>query len=555
MSLKITSERVRKWKNGAAGFEQWIKDIQPRILSPKGGFQVFEFADFQREAIRRALQVDQAGNWQFGTIGFSFPRRHSKTTLNALLVLWRFTLWQTENIKVMANTERQSLSVGFNTLKSIILNTPSLVAQIGRENVRSYEIRYPKLQNLIEAVSLNISSLYGERITVGWVSEIHAAPSEEPMQVLASSLGDSLNSWLLVDSTVDAVGGPLHRMEQLQESGEDPTVFIHRIEYKDLAEALEKSPPWIRRDWLNSRAKQLLPAVFATQHLNQRAAAANNLFAIPDIRACQEDDVPNPIPAASLDSMFQGRKYVCGGGLDRAFFGSIHGDKTIWTTVAKVADPESKEPEYWILNQQNILGSLGRGIKKAIREDMDRFKLKNISLESYNSQDIFTWCLEQGYPAEVISPTSTTQANAFPELYRLVKEHRLRFSYELKGLADEMETFVYELKNGIPKFGCDKWHDDRIYSLCWAVYALRNKELATYELKDIHCKSRSPNAHLCYLRQGDLILPCSNECPAHYHVLKMYNQYKESNVESEATLPEFFKGLVKVAGVKSYKMV
>jgi hypothetical protein len=35
----------------------------------------------------------------------------------------------------------------------------------------------------------------------------------------------------------------------------------------------------------------------------------------------------------------------------------------------------------------------------------------------------------------------------------------------------------------------------------------------------------------------------------------MYNQYKESNVESEATLPEFFKGLVKVAGVKSYKMV
>jgi hypothetical protein len=552
--MRFTADQVRKWKDGAAGFEQWINDIQPRIISPRGGFQVFEFADFQRDAIRRALQVDQAGNWQFGTIGFSFPRRHSKTTLNALLVLWRFTLWQTENIKVMANTERQSLSVGFQTLKSIILNTPSLVAQIGRENVRSYEIRYPKLQNLIEAVSLNISSLYGERITVGWVSEIHAAPSEEPMQVLASSLGDSLNSWLLVDSTVDAVGGPLHRLEQLQESGEDPTVFVYRIEYQDLDEALEKSPPWIRRDWLRSRQKQLLPAVFATQHLNQRAAAANNLFAIPDIRACMED-IPNPVPDVSLDSMFQGRKYVCGGGLDRAFFGSIHGDKTIWTTVAKVADPESKEPEYWILNQQNILGSLGRGIKKVIRDDMDRFKLRNISLESYNSQDIFTWCLEQGYPAEVISPTSTTQANAFPELYRLVKEHRLRFSKSLKGLADEMETFIYEMKNGIPKFGCDKWHDDRIYSLCWAVYALRNKELATYELKDIHCKSRSPNAHLCYLRQGDLILPCSNECPAHYHVLKMYNQYRESNIESEATLPEFFRGMVKVAGVKSYKMI
>jgi hypothetical protein len=35
----------------------------------------------------------------------------------------------------------------------------------------------------------------------------------------------------------------------------------------------------------------------------------------------------------------------------------------------------------------------------------------------------------------------------------------------------------------------------------------------------------------------------------------MFNQYRESNVEAECTLPEFFRGMVKVAGVKSYKMI
>jgi len=552
--MDVNQETVRAWKDGADGFIKWVQDVKPRIISPKGGFQVFRFTNFQLEAVRGALKRDKSGNWCHGTIAFSFPRRHSKTTLNALLVLWRFTLCQTENIKVMANSERQTLSIGFNMLKSIIMNTPFLLSQVGRDNVRTFKIEYPDLQNRIEAVPCSIASLYGERITCGWVSEIHAAQSEEPMQVLASSLGDSMNSWLLMDSTVDPIGGPLHRMEQLQESGDDPTVYVKRVEYRDLAEALEKSPPWIRRDWLESRSKQLLPAVFATQHLNQRTAAANNLFALEDIRGCMED-IPKAIEPDYFHELIQGRKYVCGGGLDRAFFGSLHGDKTIWTTVAKVADPESKEPEYWILNQKNIVGSLARGIKKAIVNDVEQYRLLNISLENYNSQDIFTWCLEMGYPAEVIAPTTTTQANAMPELYRLVREGRLKFSKELKGLADEMETFIYEMRpGGNPRFGSDRWNDDRIYSLCWAVYSLRNQELASYELGSVHCDSLSQHSDFCYLRKGDLILTCGERCPAHIKTVQMFNQYRSLNVESDVNLQEFFRGFVKVSGVKSYKM-
>lgn len=552
--MKLSADRIKAWRKGADGFLQWVEDVQPRIPSRKGGFEVFQPADFQMEAIREALATDEEGNWRFQTIAFSFPRRHSKTTLNALLVVWRFTLFgPNENIKVMANSERQTLSVGFSLVKKIILNTPFLVSQVGRENLRTYDILYPKLQNTITAVSCNVAGLYGEKITCGWISELHAAASEDPMQILASSLGDSANSWLLIDSTVDAVGGPLHRLEKLQEGGEDPTIYVKRLEYRDLAEALEKSPPWIDRAWLASRQKQLLPAIFKTQHLNQRAAASNNLFSLEDIGAAKEP-VPCPMTREDLERIAAGRKFVTGGGLDRAYFGSLHGDATIWTSVAKVADADG-EAHFWVLNQKNVLGSLASGIKKQIAGDFERFSLSNVVIEAYNAQDIATWAMEQRIPCEIIHATNTNQVPAFMELYRIVKEGRLHFPAKLEDLAREMETFLYELKGDKPKFGSDKWRDDRVYSLCWAVYSLRQRELAVYELSDIICESRSSHASFCYLRQGDLILPCSEQCQAHRQVHRMHLQHRSVRVESELTLPEFFKAMVNVAGVRTYRPI
>jgi hypothetical protein len=140
---------------------------------------------------------------------------------------------------------------------------------------------------------------------------------------------------LLLDSTVDGPGGPLHKLEQLQASGEDPTIYVKRVEYADLAEAVEKSPPWIDKQWLRSRFKQLLPAVWATQHLNARVESSTNLFALADIRACQEQ-VPCP-SCGRQERITEGRRIITGAGLDRVSR-VLHGDATIWTSVAKVEE-------------------------------------------------------------------------------------------------------------------------------------------------------------------------------------------------------------------------
>ena len=526
---------------------KWIADIEPRVPSARNTYEIFRPESFQVDAIRGALELKPDGTFKYITIALSFPRRHSKTTIMALIALWRLCNFANENQVCIANSERQSVSVGFGLCKKIVLNTPFLLALVGKANVLAYQINLPKLQSTMRTMSCNVAGLYGEKITVGWCSEIHAAASDEATQVLASSLGDSVNSWLLVDSTVDPVGGPLHRLEQLHETGEDPTVYVKRIEYANLEEALEKSPPWISRDWLRSRQKQLLPMTFSTQHLNQRGAAQNNLFALADIQAAQ-DRLPHPFTVDDLKNVAAGRTYLVGGGLDRAYFGSLHGDATIWTSVAKIADPQGGEPHFYVLNQKNVLGSLASGIKKAIVADNEAYELKNAIIEAYNAQDIATWATEMQIPAEIIHATNTAQVPAFMELYRIVQEHRLHFSTKLKDLPREMETFLYELVNGQPRFGSDKWHDDRVYSLAWAVHSLRQQELSAYTLKNIICDSKSSHARLCYLRRGEMILPCSEYCPSHRRVAAMHRQHRANRVESDLTVPEFFKALVKLEG-------
>ena len=401
MTIRLTPAKVKQWRNGADGFWQWVEDVKPRIPSSRGGFEIFRSTEGQKRAVTEALTRNEDGSWMFGTIVLCWPRRHSKTIMNALLVLWRFTCWQTQNIKVLANSERQVTSTAFKTAKGIIRNTPALLEIIGKQNIRRYRITHPGLQSEIEAIAQNESAAYGEKISIAWITELHASKDDAVLQVLASSVGDSADGWVLIDSTTDAVGGPLHHLEQLAESGEDPTVYFSRIEYRDLAEAVEKAPTWFKPGWLESRAKQMLPAVFGSQHLNQRSAAVNSLFREEDIKGCL-DGYRVPVTRASLAAMMAERKHVTGGGLDRALSFSLHGDKTIWTSICKAAGDDDGEAEYWVLNQVDIPFSQGRGIKKAIAKDHEAYRLENVCIEQYQSQDILAWTQDAKIPCELV---------------------------------------------------------------------------------------------------------------------------------------------------------
>jgi len=465
--------------------------------------------------------VDDAGRFQHGLSLLVTPRRHGKTNVWGLVVLWRFSSRRNHTFQVLGNTESHTDRVQMRTLRKIIRNTPALRRMVKEEYIQRKEIHLPAMGNTIQAAAGTVANAFGDKVNLLWVGDFHACPDLAPFDAFQASLLDSEDTLCLIDPNTDGEGGHVHRLEQ--EAAFDDRVFCHRIEYQDFDEYVNNAPSWIDRDKARRLQRTQLPTAFDRDILGKRGAAVNALFRPEDIKACGEPYAA-PVDPAGLASLLDGRKHIAGGGLDRAYGFSLHGDATIWTVVAKVAGMD-EEPHYWVLNQKSIAFSSGRGIKKQMAEDNDRYLLENTVIEAYNAQDIAAWAQECKIPVEVLHATTTAQVPAFTELHRIVAEGRLHFPVELERLAEEMGTFVYDSSGKQPKFGHAKgFHDDRVYSLAWAIWSLRESELAAYEVRNIVCASRSANAKLCYLRAGDMILPCSEACDAHKRVESMFLQ-------------------------------
>jgi terminase large subunit-like protein len=537
----------RRWKGGADGFFLFLDDVQPHVPRADGSWGPLVLEGWQRDDIRAALD----GGYR--TAIFCHPRRHGKTLIVALIILWRFVSRESQTICLVSNSANQSVAACFRLVSGIIRRTPALLRLIGAKHIQVDKILFPGLDNLIEALPSNPAALIGRKVSVAQVSELHAARDADVFDAMASSTGDSAEGLVLVDSTVGSRSGPLYRLVGLVERGEDPATFVSERSYADLADALARSPAWINRAWLTSRSKQMLPMEFARYHLNRWSSGSNALFTEADLAASMVD-LPHPVPLDVLREFTAGRTFLVGGGLDRAYGFSLHGDQTIVTAVAKVAADEG--PEYIVLFQKAIMFSAASGIKKAFTECQDRYGFANVGVESYNAQDIWAWLLEKTIPAEVIHATNTAQIPAFTELHRIVAEHRLRVPTDLEPLLAEMKTFEYDVETAAtPRFGAaGGHHDDRVYSLAWAVHALREHELTAYELGAVVCDADERAQQMCYLFGNGHVLPCADRCPTHREVAEMYARFRARDV-AELPLIDFFRSKVKSVGFRIRRAV
>ncbi len=546
-----TEEILASWNEpGATGFFNWLEDVQPCILKANNRYSPVELEEWQRDIITGTLQADEFGSFLCNMALAVTPRRHGKTNIFGLVVLWLFTSRQNWTFQVLGNTESHTDRVQMRTLRRIIRNTPALKRMIKNDQLQRKEIRFPQMGNIIQAAAGTVANAFGDKVNALWVGDFHACPDLAPFDAFQASLLDSDGTLCLIDSNTDGEGGHVHRLER--EAEDDDRIFCKRIEYRDFEDYLENAPQWIDRAKARRLQRTQLPASFERDILGKRGAAVNALFKPSHIQDCKAI-YPIPVDPSDFVKLFNGQKFIVGGGLDRAYGFSLHGDATIWTSVAKVAGFD-EEPHYWLLNQKSIAFSSGRGIKKAINEDQERYQFENLVIEAYNAQDIASWAQECKIPVEVIHATSTAQVPAFTELHRIVAEGRLHFPSEFERLAEEMKTFIYDTSGKQPKFGHAKgFNDDRVYSLAWSIWSLRDVELTTYEIKKIVCRSKSSHVKLCYLRAGDMVLPCSDVCEAHKTVEAMYLQYRRRKVNSEISIPTFFKSKVRLSGVKVYQ--
>lgn len=537
-------DRLAAWRAGSAGFFRWIADVKPMIPSAKGGHEPYVVPS---ERVR--AEIVRALDGGFGTVVWCWPRRHGKTVVSALVIVWRFMTRKTQTIAIVANSEKQSVDTAFKIVKTIIEQTPYTRKMIesGAIKVGADTITYTAAGNTIQGFASNPAALYGKKLSVAQVSELHAAKSDAVYQVLASSTIDTDDGLVLVDSTAGPRNSPLFALNQLAESGADTSLFFSYIAYRDLEDAVTNGPAWIKPERLRSRAAQMLPAEFSQQHLNQWTAGTNALFPAEMIERCRE--------AFPLDvkALADGAAFAVGGGLDRAYGFSLHGDATVTSCVLKVLRGE--EEHFFVLASESISFSSAGGIKRAFTRYQKDFGMKRAAIESYNSQDIAAWCGEQPFEHEVIHATPERQANAFTVLYNAASEGRLHIHSSFAKLFKEMETFEYRLeatgtsKGTLPRFEASKGnHDDHVYSLAWAIYSLRDFELNPYEVNGIHCQTNGPVVHLCILNGGKIVPPCAESCRSMQNVATLYSKYLDRAGIAPMKIEDFFDAKVRNIG-------
>lgn len=538
---------ISAWRDGSAGFFQFLEDVKPMVPASKGGFTPYIPGVRERAELMRALD----GNYR--TIVLCWPRRHGKTLASALIIVWRFLTRQTQTVAMVANSEKQTVDTAFKLVRTIFEQTPYLKRMIkaGSINITGDKVEYAALGNVIQGFSSNPAALYGKKLSIAQVSELHAAASDASYQVLASSTIDTDDGLVLVDSTTGPRTSPLFALYQIAERGDDPTLFFSHISYRDLQDACDNAPAWITPAALRSRAVQMLPAEFAQQHLNQWTSGVSALFPPEVLEKCADT---YRLDVASITG---GAAFAVGAGLDRAYGFSMHGDATVTTAVLKTLIGE--EDHFFVLASDKITFSSAGGIKKALGRYAREFGMRRAALESYNSQDIAAWCGDQTFDHEVIHPTAERQANAFTSLYNAAAEGRLHIHPSFDRLMSEMGAFEYRLvadakgAAGAPRFEAAKGcHDDHVYSLAWAVYSLRDYELNPYELLGIHCGGRGPVPRLCALNGGDMVPPCGESCRSMLAAHALYRAYLARGHMTSLSFEDFIA--VKLKNIGAHTM-
>ncbi len=545
------STAVERWNRpGALGFAHWVSEIKPKILTSKNIYKRFVPTLQQAKIIKRLLSADVKGNFKHTLSLLIEPRRHGKSTIFALIVLWLTTSRNNHVTQLLGNTELHSKRVQFRTLKRIIENTAKLRLLFPQKHVNVAEIYCPSRKSLIQTMGVSTSMAFGDKLDCLWTSDFHACPDLEPWNALQASLLDSEQSLALIDSNSDHTDGHVHSLQRLAKT--DKTIFCDHVQYKNLDDYLKNAPAWIDRAKAKRLQSTVLPTDFARDILGKRSDARNALFPASVISLCK---TKYKCPVADISELTKGRSYKVGAGLDRSksLFG---GDNTVWTTILKVASPEHGEPEIYLLNQEVIIPNTSRMIKKAILRDHERYRLDNVTLENYEVTDLAPWLDDQRIPFELVSAHDTNQNASFPEFYRICKEGRFHFPETLKGMISEMQTFVYTQRTGGKySFGhaSQKFKDDRVYSVNWSIFSLRSVIMNLYTLGNIACTNKSKRRLACFLFGGGLQLLCSEQCQAFKEVESMFQEFKRFNLDSEITIPEFYERKVKLTGAKIYQ--
>ena len=315
----------------------------------------------------------------------------------------------------------------------MIRMSPRLLEIVGEENILDKEVTIPGTHCRVVVLSSSRATAFGYGIDIGAVDEIHAADDGRGLyDILSSQTGDR-DGQILLPSQVSSKLNVLHDLYELAESGEDKSIFFKYIHD-------EQPSPLVTDEWIETRKKQLLPQLFVAYHLNRWEDALGSLFPAEKVKACIDDyDLPvNKELLREWEETHETR-FIVGAGLDKALAYSKHGDRTIWSVIAK-GNIGGKET-FFVLDQKWVELSDSESIQSCIKETEENYHLLNCIFEVYQCADLNYWAVSQNIPCELLHATPGNQVAAFTKLHQIIDEGRLKFSKNTQFLEHELLNF------------------------------------------------------------------------------------------------------------------
>ncbi len=199
----------------------------PDTINPETGRSYKYIWEQQKEVARNALRMVD-GKFLYRLIVLCWPRGEGKSLFVCLIQLWKFFNWSRQQIVLGANSKDQVTFVHFDIIRDIILNSPNLLASVGKKNILEKKIRITDDKGNDVSVIRAISSFSGivSNITGYTFSEIFDMKNPKFFVQLDGSIRNIPNAIGVIDSTVSAKSHILYKLFESYMDRTSKTIYF-----------------------------------------------------------------------------------------------------------------------------------------------------------------------------------------------------------------------------------------------------------------------------------------------------------------------------------------
>ncbi len=539
------------------GFKQWIKDMDVRRYDKKTYQWVpYEMLPNSSELFSNVFTLNQRGLLKYKLVCISRPRGDFKSFDTCLIILFRFFNLPREKVILAANSQDQSEFVLFNELRTLLENNPRLRETPGLEIKEKGIFLYSGKKEVFSSIqtTANKFGIFSNATCIAF-SEIWKLKDETFFHELYGSIRAVPNSMIVIESTVAPKGHLFHNLYKNYQDGKDPLLYFQYYGDKHYNPDMTKEElesfrvnmyeheynRFFRNRWEDAvegffaperitemgligvdgeygRTQKMVEVVtlmtektkelHSVNKVNQYLTYAKVQKELQELkkRVVRCDDVYS-LPATMddlrrLKEMF-GCNFIIGMGIDRARIASRNPDRTAIVTVARGIITEFESINFIIDIFMPDKADMPTITERILMNTQAYGWIDAIDCEEYQMQDLYDWCVRNGYNVQLLHATNKVQDEIFRNMYLAVKGGYLKcpsvplwvdqegqlhrdFSHEMDKLdilREEMSVFNHNPDSQKNRYGAPKKRrkgeplDDTVYATAWALRACYREEV------------------------------------------------------------------------------